>query len=236
MAKHFDLYPKTLLQTSVNTISWNEEIQRWTTVTDRGDKISAQFLIIGGGPINHPQLPDLPGIGEKNKFHEFHTARWDYEYTGGSSSGDYNMTKLKDKRVAIIGTGATAIQAIPYLAESAGLLLVFQRTPSAIDVRDNRPTDPEWVKTLKPGWQAERDHNFLVGGSGGDPDYFLDDGFTKGLRAIFSLVKRNQKTGEGSEYTTRELLQLADFRHMERIRKRVDEIVKDKATAESLKP
>ena len=112
---------------------------------------------MSSGPLNRPKLPAIPGI-EKFKGHTFHTSRWDYDYTGGDTTG--GLHKLKDKRVGIIGTGATAIQCIPHLGQHAQQLYVFQRTPSSVDERGNKPTDPEWVKTLEPGWQEYRNHNF----------------------------------------------------------------------------
>ena len=105
---------------------------------------------MSSGPLNRPKLPGIPGI-EKFKGHTFHTSRWDYNYTGGDTTG--GLHKLHDKRVGIIGTGATAIQCIPHLGEHAQQLYVFQRTPSSVDERNNTPTNPEWAKTLKPGWQ-----------------------------------------------------------------------------------
>ena len=122
---------------------------------------------MSNGPLNRPKLPGIPGINDF-KGHTFHTSRWDYDYTGGSSEGDLN--KLKDKRVGIIGTGATAVQCIPHLGEASQSLHVFQRTPSSIDVRNNRDTDPEWAKSLKPGWQQERMDNFNIITAGGYQD------------------------------------------------------------------
>ena len=106
---------------------------------------------MANGPLNRPKLPGIPGINEF-KGYTFHTSRWDYGYTGGDSTGD--LTELADKRVGIIGTGATAIQCIPHLGESAKQLYVFQRTPSSVDVRNNRETDPEWADVARAGLAA----------------------------------------------------------------------------------
>ena len=111
----------------------------------------AQFIAMANGPLSRPKLPGIPGINEF-KGYTFHTSRWDYEYTGGDWAGA-PMDQLADKRLAIIGTGATAVQCIPHLGASAGHLYVFQRTPSSIGVRANRPTDTEWARSLEPGWQ-----------------------------------------------------------------------------------
>ncbi len=114
-------------------------------------------MIVATGPANRPKLPGIPGL-DSFQGHAFHTARWDYEYTGGETHG--GLDKLADKRVAIIGTGATAIQVVPHVAESAKHLYLFQRTPSSVDLRGNKPTDPQWAASLKPGWQRERQDNF----------------------------------------------------------------------------
>ena len=109
------------------------------------------------GSYNRPKLPGIPGIKDF-KGHVFHSARWDYDYTGGDANG--GLDKLADKRVALVGTGATGVQLVPHLGRDAKQLYVFQRTPSSVDVRGNEPTDPEWAASLQPGWQEERKRNF----------------------------------------------------------------------------
>src|SRR5262249_57701513 len=138
------------------------------------------YVAMANGPLSRPKLPGIPGIGDF-KGHTFHTSRWDYGYTGGDSTG--NLTGLADKRVGIIGTGATAIQCVPHLGAHAKQLYVFQRTPSSVDLRGNKPTDPEWVKTLTPGWQKRRMENFntLVSGLPQDED-LVSDGWTDIIR------------------------------------------------------
>src|SRR4029077_4801485 len=131
--------------------------RRWLVTTNRDDAMKARYVVMSNGPLNRPKLPGIPGI-ETFKGHSFHTSRWDYAYTGGNSYG--NLDKLRDKRIAVIGTGATAIQCVPHLGASARQLYVFQRTPSSVGVRANRPTDFEWVRSLPPGWQKDRMTNF----------------------------------------------------------------------------
>ena len=164
IARHFGLYERSCLSTEVTAITWDAERARWTIRTNRGDRMSARFLVMGNGPLHRPKLPGIPGI-ETFGGHAFHTSRWDYSYTGGDSNGKLNG--LADKRVGIVGTGATAVQVIPHVAASAGALFVFQRTPSSIDVRANRPTDASWAASLQPGWQRERMENFTLLTSGG---------------------------------------------------------------------
>jgi cyclohexanone monooxygenase len=159
IGKHFNLYEKACFQTQIKEARWNEDTQRWTITTNRDDLFQARFIIMSSGPLNRPKLPGIPGI-EKFTGHTFHTSRGDYHYTGGDSSG--GLHKLHDKRVGIIGTGATAIQCVPHLGQHAKQLYVFQRTPSSVDKRGNMPTDPEWVTTLKPRWREQGDCKGLV--------------------------------------------------------------------------
>ncbi|RVT89449.1 flavin-containing monooxygenase [Sphingomonas crocodyli] len=225
LARKFDLYDGALFQTLVTGADWDEATARWQVSTNRGDKLSARFLIVAGGLLHKAKLPGIPGI-ESFKGHSFHTSRWDYDYTGGSPTEP--MVKLADKRVGIIGTGATAVQAIPKLAEAAGHLYVFQRTPSNVGVRGNRPTDPEWAKSLQPGWQQQRIENFtsIVTGTPVKED-LIKDGWTEILGGDVPLAATN---------TDEERRQIADFAKMEAIRARIDSTVKDRATAEALKP
>jgi cyclohexanone monooxygenase len=233
IGEKFGLYERALFQTEVTELRWNEQTCRWTVSTNRGDALQARFVVMANGPLHRPKLPGIPGV-ETFKGHSFHTSRWDYDYTGGDSNG--GLTKLKDKRVGIIGTGATAVQCVPHLGEWAKQLYVFQRTPSSIDVRNNRPTDPEWMKSLRPGWQQERMDNFNVLVSGGFADKDLvNDGWTDIIGNILLLARRKAEAGEAVENPAA-LMQLADFKKMEQVRARVDQIVKDRAKAEALKP
>ncbi|WP_199727703.1 NAD(P)/FAD-dependent oxidoreductase [Corallococcus sp. CA049B] len=227
IGRHFDLYKAALFQTLVRTMDWDEGTRRWNITTDRGDLIAARFVIIAGGILHKAKLPGIPGI-ETFQGHCFHTSRWDYAYTGGSPTSP--MTKLVDKRVGIIGTGATSVQAIPHLGAAAQQLYVFQRTPSGVGVRANQPTDEAWAKSLQPGWQQERIRNFSAIVSGRQqPVDLVNDGWTYIFQGL-------DLTRAGSPEEAAELAQLSDFRKMEEIRARVGAIVKDPATAEALKP
>ena len=157
MGHAYNLYQRACFQTRVQSLSWDEGLKRWHIRTNRGDDMKARFVILALGTASRAKLPGIPGI-QDFEGHSFHTSRWDYHYTGGDTTG--GMTGLNDKRVAIIGTGATAIQCVPYVAKDAKHLYVFQRTPSSVDLRRNAPTDYEWAKTLEPGWQRARRHNF----------------------------------------------------------------------------
>ena len=226
IGKHFDLYKDSVFQTWVTELRWLEDSSMWLVSTNRGDKMRARHICLGTGPVNRPRLPGIPGV-EKFKGHSFHTCRWDYKYTGGDSEG--KLEGLTDKTVGIIGTGATAVQCIPALGEWAKKLLVFQRTPSSVDLRNNRETDQRWAASLKPGWQKERQKKFGEAflGKSIDPA-FLDDGWTRLARNLLDLNAK--ATGKINGLT-----QLADFKTMEEIRNIVDETVKNPEIASKLK-
>jgi cation diffusion facilitator CzcD-associated flavoprotein CzcO len=228
VAEAFDLYDRALFQTRVTDVSWSDDDSRWVVRTDRGDALRARFIVLGSGPLNRPKLPGIPGVRDF-KGRQFHSSRWDYSYTGGGPDG--GLVKLHDKRVAVIGTGSSAIQIIPMVARDAEHLYVVQRTPSIIDSRDNAPVDPEWVKRLPAGWQRQRMENF--------------DSILAGVPQADDLVGdkwttiwggRAEAMTAGSLERAMEMLVEMDIEQMERIRARVDEVVDDPKTAESLKP
>ena len=233
IGEKFDLYRNACFQTEVTELRWDEDAMRWIIFTDRGDRMRARFVCMANGPLHRAKLPGIPGI-DTFQGHAFHTSRWDYDYTGGTSEG--NLTGLRDKRVGIIGTGATAVQCVPHVGAAAKQLYVFQRTPSSIDVRANRPTDPKWAGGLQPGWQQERMDNFNILVSGGFRETDLvSDGWTDIIRKLLVMVKADDApdvTPEGLATT----MELADFEKMEEIRARVEAIVDDPETAEALKP
>jgi cyclohexanone monooxygenase len=233
IGKKFGLYDDVCFQTEVIELRWDEPSARWIVSTNRGDAMRARFVAMANGPLNRPKLPGLPGI-DSFRGHAFHTSRWDYAYTGGGPDG--GLTGLRDKRVAVIGTGATAVQCVPHVAEGAKQLFVFQRTPSSIDVRANRDTDPNWAKSLKPGWQRQRMENFNILVSGGwQPEDLVNDGWTDIIRKLLVRAQTDPNavaTPDAAAGT----LELADFEKMNQIRARVDAIVKDRETAEALKP
>ena len=237
IARHYDLYQNACLQTGVSEMRWDDTRGRWIIHTDRGDAIRAQFVAMANGPLNRPKLPGIPGI-TAFKGHTFHTSRWDYDYTGGDAEG--NLTGLADKRVAIIGTGATAVQCIPHLGAGAKHLYVFQRTPSSIDARDNQATDPDFAENLEPGWQQRRMENFNILVSGGDQEEDLvADGWTEIFRNLTGIAAKTAARELGRRLTSREkgeLMELLDFQKMNQIRSRAEAIVSDLATAEALKP
>ena len=232
IAEKYGLYENACLQTEVTGMQWDALASRWVIQTNRQDRFKAKFVIMSNGPLHRPKLPGIEGINSFNG-HTFHTSRWDYEYTGGDSNGA--LEGLRDKRVAIIGTGATAVQCTPHVGEAAKQLYVFQRTPSSIDVRANRKTDPEWAASLKPGWQKERMDNFNILCSGGVVEEDLvKDGWTEIIRNLISMANYRGEDTNWDEVP--QLMEIADFQKMEQIRARAAELVEDPQTAESLKP
>ncbi len=233
IARHFRLYDNACLQTRITGLRWDEAAARWIISTHRDDRIRARFLVMANGLLSRPKLPGIPGVTEFQG-HSFHTSRWDYAYTGGSPEG--NLTGLADQRVGIIGTGATAIQCVPFLGKSAKQLHVFQRTPSSVDARNNRPTDQAWARSLKPGWQHERMDNFNIIASGGLAEKDLvQDGWTDIFRNLQTILATGD-TGELSSEDHALAMEIADFRKMEQVRKRASAVVQDAQTAEALKP
>jgi cyclohexanone monooxygenase len=237
IARHFDLYKGALFHTIVTSLKWDEKLQRWHLKTNRGDDIRARFVVMAQGPLNRPKLPGIPGLKDfKGKV--FHSARWDYEYTGGDRK-TFNLEKLRDKRVAIVGTGASAIQIVPHVAKYAKQLYILQRTPPSVDSRPNPKTDPNWAKSLKPGWQKERQENFHRGAMEGfrpDDQDLICDFWTEINRNIHAKLNQN---GGWADLTPEKFMAMReeeDYHVMERFRRRIDEIVKDRKTAEALKP
>jgi cyclohexanone monooxygenase len=235
IGREYGLYDITLFQTRVTELRWDTAQDRWLVSTNRNDRIQARFVIQAVGTASRPKLPGIPGI-EDFQGHSFHTSRWDYAYTGGDHRGD--LTGLADKRVAIIGTGATAIQCVPHVGRHARSLHVFQRTPSSVDLRGNKPTDPSWAATLTPGWQRARRENFadIVVGRPFEVD-LVNDGWTDIFHRFQADLRRAM--AEGSNVDMEELAlraEIADFQKMNEIRHRVDETVSDHDAAEALKP
>jgi cyclohexanone monooxygenase len=229
LGRRYDLYSKASFQTAVTKAEWDEKAGRWQVETNRGDRFSARHFLLGVGRASRPKLPGIKGI-ERFKGHSFHSARWDYEYTGGGIHED--LYKLKDKRVAVIGTGATGIQLIPRVAKCAKQTYVFQRTPSSIGVRGNYETDPAWFKAQTPGWTDRRRTMFLEAVTGRGDDSEIRDGWTDSGRLLRETTPSTPETME--EMGKRAML--VDVEVMNQRRARIDQIVKDRATAEKLKP
>ena len=222
MAQRFGFYDHCLFHTTVEQTTWDEATQRWTVVTDRGDRMRARFVVLANGILTTPKLARIEGM-ETFKGKSFHTSRWDY------------TVDLEGKRVGIIGTGATAVQVIPEIAKVVKHLTVFQRTPSTIDVRDQRATTPQEIEawSKEPGWaRARRDRLAMI--SSGRTALQGNDDFLSGKVSDFKERKQYERALTPQEMIAKQLD--TNFRIMEQIRARVDAIVKDPKTAAALKP
>lgn len=231
---HYDLYRHALFHTQARSIEWDNAAKVWRIKTDRGDDFTAKYVGTATGPLHLPKLPGIPGI-ETFKGHSFHTSRWDYAYTGGDPKGGL-MDRLADKRVAIIGTGATAIQVVPHLSRAAKALYVFQRTPSSVDVRNNGPIDPDWFAGIStPGWQKRWLESFTANQTMGPAiEDLVMDGWTelsRRIRGKIGALPPDQRTPAHMLAAFED----SDFEKMEEIRRRTDEVVHNKATADGLK-
>jgi cation diffusion facilitator CzcD-associated flavoprotein CzcO len=235
IAARYGLHEGALFHTEVTDLEWDERCCAWIVRTDRGDEFTSTFVAVGTGPLHVAKLPGIPGI-ETFGGHAFHTSRWDYAYTGGSPEGA-PMDRLADKRVAIIGTGATAVQCVPHVAAAAQELFVFQRTPSSVDIRDNQPIDPGWFAGLAaPGWQQRWLENFVDNMSAAESP--AEDLVCDGWTDLVKRVRGRLSAPRSAPASLDDLLadfEIADFEKMSEIRARVDEVVADRQTAGKLK-
>jgi cation diffusion facilitator CzcD-associated flavoprotein CzcO len=222
LADQFGFYEHCLFHTTVEATAWDEAAQRWIVTTDRGDRMRARIVILANGILTTPKLARIKGM-ETFQGEAFHTSRWNYDID------------LTGKTVGIIGTGATAVQAIPELAKTVGQLYVFQRTPSSIDVRDQRPTSEEEFQTWaqEPGWARARRARFAKISTGRAAMKANDD-YLAGKVPDFKVRKTYERELTAEEMIAKQLD--TNFRIMEQIRARVDAIVQDPKTAAALKP
>ena len=233
VARRFDLYRDACFHTGVEDAAWDEAEQLWVVETDRGDRFRAHFLVLSGGFLQRPKLPAIPGLSEFQGT-MFHSSRWDYAYTGGGPGRDGGgLPGLRDKRVGVIGTGASGLQIVTPLAKAAEHLVVFQRTPSTVLPRNNRPTDPEWASILRPGWHRERVEFFeqWTNGRFDQPDV-IADGWTE----VYAPVAVRHGAGLAGGPQEQEQAELADLAAMDRVRQRIAETVRDPDTAAALMP
>ncbi|MEU8534471.1 flavin-containing monooxygenase [Streptomyces parvulus] len=232
IAEKFDLYADALFSTSVTSLAWDDATQSWIVATDRGDAFRATYVVTATGTLTELKLPGIPGI-EDFRGHTFHTSRWDYGYTGGTPDG--GLTGLADRRVGVVGTGATGVQVIPKLAEDAGHVYVFQRTPSTVDVRANRRTTARDVGADHDGWARERRDNFLqiVSGESVERDLVADQ-WTAGAGLLEKLLPSFRRPSDRQGFEA--AYEIADAEKMNAIRARVEHVVADADTAERLKP
>ncbi|KAE8371976.1 FAD/NAD(P)-binding domain-containing protein [Aspergillus bertholletiae] len=246
IAQTWGLSKRALFRTVLHTLGWDDDQNYWTasgrclldepSQPDTPLRLNADFVILAGGIFTNPKIPNFTNIMDYEG-EMFHVSRWDYQSTGGSQQ-DPSLSRLANKKVGIIGTGATAVQAIPFLAKYSKQLTVFQRTPSAVDRRDNRPTDPAWWRKMTlsegKGWQRQRMENFNAFTCHEQPPpevNMVGDRWTN--MASFSVLI-GSKHNRDSNYLDQ--MKEIDFARQERIRARVRDNVQDKNTANALVP
>ncbi|KAJ4289581.1 hypothetical protein N0V90_010910 [Kalmusia sp. IMI 367209] len=246
LAQKWGVAESGVFKTQAQKLVWDERSKEWQVelIQQRSGEepqtldIRAQFVAMSNGVLNWPKVPGVPGILDYQG-DVFHSSRWNYALTGGSPT-DPSLTKIQGKRIAIVGTGATAIQIVPQLARWAKHLYVIQRTPASVDGREQRETDPEWFrKTVasSKGWQRERLRNFH--------QHFTteqlpainmcDDEWTR-APALVGLAGNAAGPKTMEEIPAyMEKLHSIDLPRLERLRKHVDTVVRDPAVAEKLK-
>jgi cation diffusion facilitator CzcD-associated flavoprotein CzcO len=253
LVKHFGLQGRFLFRSRINKLEWDESREIWkTNITlrrgpegkeEKALSVHADFVTLASGVFPYPQVPRVPGLADFEG-QMFHTSRWNYEITGGTSDTVFpDMDKIKGARVGIIGTGATAVQVVPQLAKYAKELYIFQRTPSQVNPREQRDTDPTtWNNKIaaKPGWQKHRMENLadcisshLKSGS----EDLVNDNWSR-LKAYAALVGGNRFGSISPEKAQEHIgtMLALDAEHNKDVREHVAQVVKDKKTAESLTP
>ena len=245
VAEKYNVANSAVFLTKAEKLVWDEATKEWQVELVqrlRGKppqtlNIRSHFVAMVNGVLNWPKLPRLQGILDYQG-EIFHSSRWNYATTGGSQE-DPSLTKLKDKRVAIIGTGCSAVQAVPHLARWSKHLYAVQRTPSAVDSRDQRQTDPERFRkevATSPGWQRERLRNFHQHFTlDKQPTINLvDDQWTHavGLVAIAGNSAGPKSPEELPAYM--KTLHSLDLPRQNRIRSRVSQAVNDQNIAKKL--
>ena len=238
IGRKYDLYRDACFQTEVTEMRWDEASARWIVSTNRGDRMRARFVVHVERPAEPAEAARHPGHRDASRATRSTPAAGTTPTPAATRTG--TSRGLRDKRVGIIGTGATAVQCVPHLGAAAEHLYVFQRTPSSIDVRANRPTDPEWAKSLAARLAPAADGQLQHPGVGRLP------GRGPGQRRLdrhHPQAAGHGAAGPGREPSRREgiakTLELADFQKMEQIRARVDAIVAgpgDGRGAEALLP
>ncbi len=222
IAERYGFYDHCLFHTEVTETRWSDDEAKWTVKTNRGDKMKARYVMMANGTLSTPRLARIEGM-EKFQGDSFHTARWDYD------------VDLTGKRVGIIGTGATAIQVVPVIAKQVEHLYVFQRTPSTVDIRDQRETTEEEIEEWKnePGWAAARRKRFSQ--LYGRRALRANDGFLSGKEE----KPKRRLLNTGKRLSVEEMVDAelqTSYKIMEQIRDRIDTIIEDPETAKAMKP
>jgi cation diffusion facilitator CzcD-associated flavoprotein CzcO len=245
IAEHYKLSDKGVFRSYMKSFAWDNEKRRWvvTIKQNRGPKeepvsinVTAQFVVLANGVLNHPKAPKIDGF-ETFEGKSIHTGRWRYDISGGSPT-DWTLSGLKGKKVGFIGTGATGVQCATELSKWAEKLYVFQRTPASVDNRGQREFKQEdWDKiAAKPGWWRARNSNFVGHLNGEKPgEDLVNDAWTTidTYKLLIGGPHEPVAMADIPQHITTALV--TDAPRAERVRKRVEETVKDAETAEKLK-
>jgi cyclohexanone monooxygenase len=228
VADRFGLRAHIRFRTRVAAATFDEAMDRWTIRTENGDEMRSQFVIMATGCLSSTNVPSIDGMGSFEG-ETYHTGRWPHE-----------TVDFTGKRVAVIGTGSSGIQAIPLIAEEAADLTVFQRTPNYSVPAGNRPLDPELQRAIKADYQTFRAKNrrmpFAFGSATPvgeksalveDPETIERDLEARWQRGGFSLL-----WGYADFGTDRAANEIA----AEFVRRKIRSIVRDPAVADLLTP
>jgi cation diffusion facilitator CzcD-associated flavoprotein CzcO len=225
VADRFDLRRDVQLDTRVRAAHWDEAADRWKIETERGE-VGARFLIMATGCLSSANVPDFPG---RDSFAgpTYHTGRWPHD--GVDFTG---------QRVAVIGTGSSAIQSIPLIAEQAAHLTVFQRTPSYSIPAHNAPLAPEIVRRVKSDYAGFRQHNAAQPFGADFPPNPVFAYHVDAAERERVYEERWQQGGLGFITAFGDLLfdHTANATAAEFVRGKIHEIVRDPVVAEKLSP
>jgi len=227
VAARHDLKRDIVFDTKVVGCSFDEQTNLWTVKTDKGDSVTARYVITAIGTLSATNIPGFKGLDSfEGKW--YHTSRWPHE--GVDFTG---------KRVGVIGTGATAVQAIPEIAQQAKQLTVFQRTPNYCVPARNGKVDPEVSKKRKADYDGivERTRNSFFG----QEHYFIPKS------VLETTPEEREKEFDRMWDAGGFAFWLANYQDMffdakandviaDYLRRRIRETVKDPATAEKLMP
>ena len=227
VADRFDLRRDIQFETRVTAATWDESARRWHVVTDRGDRVTAQFCIMATGCLSAAKQPEVDGI-DTFRGPIFHTGRWPHE--GVDFSG---------QRVGVVGTGSSGIQSIPVIADQAAHLTVFQRTPNFTMPAKNAPLDPEAVKARKA---RAREHRQAMRESRAGVVVPVPEDSALGVDDEARAARFEQAWNSGTLYgmvaSFNDLLVDRDANETaaEYVRARIREVVEDPEVAQRLSP
>jgi cation diffusion facilitator CzcD-associated flavoprotein CzcO len=228
VADRFDLRRDITLGTRVTAAHFDDDTNRWTVRTDAGETIVASFVVMATGCLSSASTPDIAGL-DTFAGATYHTGQWPHE--GVDFTG---------KRVGVIGTGSSGIQAIPVIAEEAAELVVFQRTPAFTVPARNRPLDPDEVKAVKADYRGLRARSRLMP-TGFGSRITLPEQSALQATADERAIAYEQRWQEGgffflAAYNDLALDRAANDTAAEFVRAKISEAVADPDTAARLRP